>query len=78
MEVGCGCGNTVFPLMEENGIPFYFACDFSPRAVNFVKVMKFEFDFKSNETWKIFRFIERFVWMRIINIINKNMHISKF
>ena len=33
--------------MEENGIPFYFACDFSPRAVNFVKVMKFEFVLKA-------------------------------
>jgi len=37
LEVGCGCGNTVFPLMEENGRPFYMACDFSPRAVEFVK-----------------------------------------
>lgn len=37
LEVGCGCGNTVFPLMEENGKPFYYACDFSPRAVDFVK-----------------------------------------
>ena len=41
LEVGCGCGNTVFPLMEENGNPFYFACDFSPRAVDFVKVIWF-------------------------------------
>ncbi|KAH8277697.1 hypothetical protein KR018_003714, partial [Drosophila ironensis] len=42
-EVGCGVGNLVFPLLEEqsngkegaNGFYFY-ACDFSPRAVDFV------------------------------------------
>ncbi|EDW85795.1 uncharacterized protein Dwil_GK23259 [Drosophila willistoni] len=50
LEVGCGVGNLVFPLLEEqlsrmkdqhtaedsNGFYFY-ACDFSPRAVEFVK-----------------------------------------
>ncbi|XP_057293080.1 tRNA N(3)-methylcytidine methyltransferase METTL6-like [Hydractinia symbiolongicarpus] len=37
LEVGCGCGNTIFPVIEENKHVFVYACDFSPRAVNFVK-----------------------------------------
>ena len=37
LEVGCGVGNFAFPLLEEK-LPFYFyCCDFSPRAVQFVK-----------------------------------------
>ncbi|KAH8401499.1 hypothetical protein KR009_005920, partial [Drosophila setifemur] len=43
-EVGCGVGNLVFPLLEEQtneegrDSRFYFyACDFSPRAVDFVR-----------------------------------------
>ena len=38
LEAGCGVGNTVFPLLEENSNLFVFACDFSPRAIDFVKV----------------------------------------
>lgn len=42
LEVGCGVGNLVFPLLEEQAkeesTGFYFyACDFSPRAVDFVR-----------------------------------------
>ncbi|KAJ6629256.1 tRNA N(3)-methylcytidine methyltransferase METTL6 [Pseudolycoriella hygida] len=38
LEVGCGVGNLVFPLIEEQKTKFFFyACDFSPRAVEFVK-----------------------------------------
>ncbi|XP_038077022.1 tRNA N(3)-methylcytidine methyltransferase METTL6-like [Patiria miniata] len=37
LEVGCGVGNAVFPLLEENRQLFVYACDFSPRAVQFVK-----------------------------------------
>ncbi|KAI8039603.1 tRNA N(3)-methylcytidine methyltransferase METTL6 [Drosophila gunungcola] len=42
-EVGCGVGNLVFPLMEEqtneedNRRFHFYACDFSPRAVDFVR-----------------------------------------
>ena len=39
LEVGCGVGNTLFPLLEENDSLFVHACDFSPRAIEFVKVM---------------------------------------
>ncbi len=38
LETGCGVGNTVFPLLEENPHLFVYACDFSPRAIEFVKV----------------------------------------
>ncbi|KAK6637025.1 hypothetical protein RUM43_010699 [Polyplax serrata] len=37
LEVGCGVGNLIFPLMEEENNFEIFACDFSPRAVEFVK-----------------------------------------
>ncbi|XP_017049907.1 tRNA N(3)-methylcytidine methyltransferase METTL6 [Drosophila ficusphila] len=45
-EVGCGVGNLVFPLLEEqtseegcftNKRFYFYACDFSPRAVDFVR-----------------------------------------
>lgn len=38
LELGCGVGNMIFPLVEEGFTNFFFyACDFSPRAVEFVK-----------------------------------------
>lgn len=41
LELGCGVGNMVFPLVEEGFSNFFFyACDFSPRAVEFVKSNK--------------------------------------
>ncbi|KPU76550.1 uncharacterized protein Dana_GF19776 [Drosophila ananassae] len=43
-EVGCGVGNLVFPLLEEQNDDkdsanrfYFYACDFSPRAVDFVR-----------------------------------------
>ncbi|XP_033208310.1 tRNA N(3)-methylcytidine methyltransferase METTL6 isoform X2 [Belonocnema kinseyi] len=41
LEVGCGVGNFIYPLLED-GITFnkIFACDLSPRAVEFVKSHK--------------------------------------
>ncbi|XP_041973866.1 tRNA N(3)-methylcytidine methyltransferase METTL6 [Aricia agestis] len=41
LELGCGVGNMIFPLIEEGFSNFFFyACDFSPRAVDFVKANK--------------------------------------
>ncbi|XP_056142583.1 tRNA N(3)-methylcytidine methyltransferase METTL6-like isoform X2 [Lampris incognitus] len=37
LEAGCGVGNCIFPLLEEDLNIFVYACDFSPRAVDFVK-----------------------------------------
>ncbi|BFI39583.1 tRNA N(3)-methylcytidine methyltransferase METTL6 [Marchantia polymorpha subsp. ruderalis] len=37
LEVGCGTGNTVFPLTAQYPDLFVYACDFSPRAVDLVK-----------------------------------------
>ena len=43
LEVGCGAGNLVFPLLSEDEQDtgerrmFIYACDFSPRAVQLVK-----------------------------------------
>ena len=38
MEVGCGVGNFMFPLLSETDNIVFYACDFSPRAIQFVKV----------------------------------------
>ncbi|ELT90658.1 hypothetical protein CAPTEDRAFT_137298 [Capitella teleta] len=37
LEVGCGVGNFLFPLLKDNSSLYIYACDFSPRAVQFVK-----------------------------------------
>ncbi|XP_021907622.1 LOW QUALITY PROTEIN: uncharacterized protein LOC110821949 [Carica papaya] len=40
LEVGCGAGNTIFPLFTTYPDIFVHACDFSPRAINLVKTHK--------------------------------------
>ena len=37
LEVGCGVGNFLFPLLEQNAGLYIYACDFSSRAVDLVK-----------------------------------------
>uniref|UniRef100_F7H6N2 Methyltransferase 6, tRNA N3-cytidine n=1 Tax=Callithrix jacchus TaxID=9483 RepID=F7H6N2_CALJA len=37
LEAGCGVGNCLFPLLEEDPNIFAYACDFSPRAVEYVE-----------------------------------------
>ena len=39
LEVGCGAGNFIFPLLSEHSQEemFIYACDFSPRAVQLVR-----------------------------------------
>ena len=37
LEIGCGVGNFIFPLIEENRKFFIYCCDFSSRAVQLVK-----------------------------------------
>lgn len=49
LELGCGVGNMIFPLLEEGFSNFYFyACDFSPRAIDFVKSNKLYDDSRVN------------------------------
>ncbi|KAJ4803245.1 Methyltransferase family protein [Rhynchospora pubera] len=40
LEVGCGVGNTIFPLLSLYPSIFIHACDFSPRAIDLVKQHK--------------------------------------
>ncbi|KAM7260539.1 hypothetical protein ACFE04_011212 [Oxalis oulophora] len=40
VAVGCGAGNTVYPLIATYPDVFVHACDFSPRVVNLVKSHK--------------------------------------
>ncbi|CAG8435746.1 6216_t:CDS:2 [Diversispora eburnea] len=37
LELGCGVGNFIFPVLETNSKLFIYACDFSVRAIEFVK-----------------------------------------
>ncbi|XP_076052970.1 tRNA N(3)-cytidine methyltransferase METTL6 [Oratosquilla oratoria] len=37
LEVGCGVGNFVYPLIEDGVNMFFYVCDFSPRAIQLVK-----------------------------------------
>ena len=38
VEIGCGVGNFAFPLLQDKNCElFIYACDFSPRAIDFVK-----------------------------------------
>lgn len=37
LEIGCGVGNLIFPLIEEGLNCYFYACDFSPRAVELMK-----------------------------------------
>lgn len=37
LEVGCGVGNTVYPLLEKNPQLRVHCCDFSPRAIDMVR-----------------------------------------
>lgn len=66
LEVGCGVGNLIFPLVEENlNDYFIYACDFSARAIKFVhqntnydvqKMHAFQCDITTND---LFKHIER-------------------
>ena len=40
-EIGCGVGNFIFPLIcdDKDNRFFFYACDFSSRAIDFVKVI---------------------------------------
>ncbi|KAJ2887972.1 hypothetical protein GGI21_001858 [Coemansia aciculifera] len=37
LEIGCGVGNFIWPVLERNPSLFIHACDFSPRAIDHVK-----------------------------------------
>ena len=37
LQVGCGVGNTAYPLLELNPSSQVYACDFAPEAVELVK-----------------------------------------
>lgn len=52
-QVGCGAGNTIFPLFTTYPDIFVHACDFSPRAINLVKVSVCHLSpYISNLRWK--------------------------
>ncbi|EFJ09092.1 hypothetical protein SELMODRAFT_447844 [Selaginella moellendorffii] len=48
LEVGCGVGNTIFPLLAEYPHIFVHGCDFSPRAIEIVKAHSDYTDSRAN------------------------------
>lgn len=62
LEVGCGVGNLIYPLIETRcNNYFIYACDFSPRAIDFVKsnelydeekMLAFECDITTHDIFK--------------------------
>lgn len=61
LEVGCGVGNFAFPLLEDGLNLFIYACDFSLRAVDFVKshgsydegkIRAFQCDITTNDVYE--------------------------
>ena len=63
LQVGCGVGNTIFPLLEVNTNPQtrVYACDFSSTAVDLVKqhpdYNKHQLDNGENETGRCNAFV---------------------
>jgi len=37
LDIGCGVGNTLFPLLEENPDIYIYAVDFSPKAIELIQ-----------------------------------------
>ncbi|KAG9292889.1 hypothetical protein G9A89_016251 [Geosiphon pyriformis] len=37
LELGCGVGNFLFPMLDANPLLFIYGCDFSKRAIEFVQ-----------------------------------------
>ncbi|KRZ27058.1 Protein-S-isoprenylcysteine O-methyltransferase, partial [Trichinella pseudospiralis] len=65
LECGCGVGNLIFPLLEYFPHLFIYACDFSLRAINYVK---------SNESFdekKCFPFVCDLTKDSVKNLINE-------
>jgi methyltransferase-like protein 6 len=42
LEIGCGVGNTIFPLLQENPSIYIYGVDFAAKAIELVKVMRWE------------------------------------
>lgn len=38
LELGCGVGNTIWPLLKLDPLLTVYCCDFSKRAIDFVKI----------------------------------------
>ncbi len=64
LEAGCGVGNCIFPLLEEDLSIFIYACDFSPRAVEFVKV-------KVTKLCFFFSHFKTHIWSTFFSLIYK-------
>ncbi len=38
VEIGCGVGNTLFPLVKNSPEKYFYAFDLSPKAIDVLKV----------------------------------------
>ena len=53
LEAGCGVGNAFFPILNELDNVFVYACDFSPKAIQYVKVRLFQ-----NNSCHVFKIVQ--------------------
>ena len=66
MEAGCGVGNAFFPILNKLDNIFVYACDFSPKAIQYVKENA---SFDSN---KCFAFQHDLASESLANVMSEN------
>ncbi|XP_011494554.1 PREDICTED: methyltransferase-like protein 6 [Ceratosolen solmsi marchali] len=84
LEVGCGVGNLIYPLLEDNiNFEIIYACDLSPRAIEFVKnnklfnpkIVAFQTDITTTNCFEV---ISNKVHIAVLIFVLSSIHPDKF